>query len=227
MVLEAAGAYYEEVGSLLAEPLEKSDFISRVEDRLGKVKAHRKKMKEAADIGTQVHKRIEWELRGILGKKRSEEEPSLDHPKAVRSYERWQEWCAVTRFKPLEIEIPVASQVFKFGGTADLLAEVNDPDLGPGIEVIDWKTGKHIYDEALLQNAAYRVALKEMGISNDRGRIVRLPKEVNDPEFEAKLVPSLDEVIVPFLSLIPVWRWHHEQEVRRLANERGPAANVA
>jgi hypothetical protein len=232
MVLDAAGLYYEEVSSVLAEPLERTEFQRRVEDRLGKVKAHRKKLKEAGDIGTQVHNRIEWEIKKSLGIEKGER-PELVHPKAVESYSKWEQWRDQTEFKPLKIEIPVRSMVFRYGGTADLLAEVNDPELGWGIEVIDWKTGKHIYHESFLQNGAYRMALKEMGIENDRGRIVRLPKEAEDPDFDTQVVPPLDEVIIPFLSLIPVWRWNRKMEDLRKA-EHGrtglpprPAKDVA
>lgn len=213
LVSEAAAELYEEL-QILAEPLEKKEFIERLISRLGDAKAHRRLLKEAQDIGTQVHKRIEWEIRSELGLKVSPEPPVLKHPKAENSFSRWREWREAVKMKPLASEQKIYSVVFKFAGTLDLLAEVDDPELGPGVEVIDFKTGKYIYGEAFLQNGGYRLALKEMGIENDRGRIVRLPKEADDPEFETQIVPPLEKVAVPFLSLLPVWRWHKEQEDR-------------
>jgi hypothetical protein len=46
----------------------------------------------------------------------------------------------------------------------------------------------------LLQNALYRLGLREMGIDTEGGLIVRLPKEIDDPEFEVRRGPFAGQV---------------------------------
>ncbi len=216
MVGEAAGQLYQELAETLRDPLNPEEFTRRLDERLGDVKAHRKKLKEAADIGTSVHKRIEWEFRKELGLPIGPE-PLLTHPKAIRAFDHWKDWRISVKLRVIAIEEGVYSLEYKFAGTLDLLAEVDDPDYGLGVEILDFKTGKYIYVESFLQNAAYRIAARERGIHTDRGRIIRLPKEEDDPDFETKVVPSLDVVEKPFISLIPVFRFLKEQEEQRKA----------
>src|SRR5208282_6385084 len=87
-------------------------------------------------------------------------------------------------FKPLMVEFTVVSKKYGYAGTADLLAEVDGV-----LTLVDWKTGKAVYKEAHLQNAAYRNALQEMEIYDGctmplAGLVLRLPKTETDPDFE-------------------------------------------
>ena len=89
------------------------------------------------------------------------------------------------------------------------LAEVNGQ-----LTVVDWKTGKAIYPEAYLQNAAYRHALREMGHGDPvQGIIVRLPKNTEDPEFEAQIIPDSEESLFQtFLHTFELWKWNQKGE---------------
>ena len=88
------------------------------------------------------------------------------------------------------------------------------------VTLCDWKTGKAVYYEAHLQNAAYRVAVREMGIADPKaGLILRLPKTKEEPGFEA--VPARDErqCFEVFLAAKKLWqdmqetdRWLKEQD---------------
>ena len=82
------------------------------------------------------------------------------------------------KFKPLMVEFTVVSHKYGYAGTADLLAEVNGV-----LTLVDWKTGKSVYREAHLQNAAYRQAVREMGLGDpQQGLILRLPKSTEDSQ---------------------------------------------
>ena len=106
----------------------------------------------------------------------------------------------------------------------DLLAEVTMVVGGQTVimkVVIDFKTGKHIYSEAFLQNVAYRMALQEEGINTDGGVIVRLPKYESDPEFDAKPVPDDPSLKTTFLALVVVYKWwERDREEYKKAKEK-------
>jgi hypothetical protein len=92
----------------------------------------------------------------------------------------------------------------------DLMAEINGR---PTLQ--DWKTGKAIYQEALLQNVAYRQAVREMGLFDGEidGMIVRLPKVDTDPEFEVrKITESEDQLLEVFLNVRALWDWLNAKE---------------
>lgn len=108
MLLAAATDLYTELISTPMDPMSAEQYIAALEMRAGQQRAHRKRLAEAANIGTQVHKRIEYELRKELGLP-TKEKPELRGAKAVRSFERWLEWRASVNLRPLQMERKVAS----------------------------------------------------------------------------------------------------------------------
>ena len=103
--------------------------------------------------------------------------------------------------KPLLVEQTVACHCHKIAGTMDLLAGLN------GIPTVcDWKSGKRVYWEAKLQNAAYRHCVRAMGLAEPKkGLVLRLPKVIGDPDFEA--VDAGDEIYYfeRFLHVKDLW----------------------
>ena len=192
-------------------------FLTTLKSRLGTAKAHTKELAKAADIGSQTHAIIEWQLRRSLGQKVGPE-PKLSD-KAMWAYMSWQDWAGSVSLKPLAIEQVVYSDTLKVAGTLDLLAEVN------GIRtVIDWKTGKAVYREAFLQNVGYRACLAEMGHeAAQAGLVVRLPKVETDPAFEAVIVEDYNEHYYALRSAVELWRWWYvgerEYQARRAASD--------
>jgi len=106
------------------------------------------------------------------------------------------------------VEQVVYSEKHRYAGTLDLLAEVNGV-----LTVVDWKTGKAVYSEAHLQNAAYRQAVREMKHGDPKqGLIVRLPKTYDDPEFEVVEAKSEVSQFPKFTNAIALWTWMQEME---------------
>lgn len=205
LVLDAAADLYLDL--LQAGPMGRPSYVATLQGRLGKQKAHQKELAKAGEIGTQVHALIEWNLRQQLGQKVGPEPRVLD--KAQWAFMAWQDWATSVTLKPLFIEQVVFSRTHQYAGTMDLLAEVNGV-----VTLVDFKTGKAIYAEALLQNIAYQVALVEMGHSTPAaGMIVRLPKVDSDPGFETATVPPVTDLLPTFLAVLNVWKWWHAQEV--------------
>jgi hypothetical protein len=202
-----AGELYKRLFTVVAEPVTPDKFTEMLNEELGKL-ANRQLLEQAASVGTQVHNRIEWNLKGELGLERAVAEPALTTDQAKRAFKRWEEWRITVKLKPIAMEKRIYSMLFGYGGTLDLLAEV-ELDGKVMLVVIDWKTGKAVYAEAYLQNVAYRMAIKEEGIDAPVGFIIRLPKYETDPEFDAVRVPDDQTSVLEttFLALLVVYKW--------------------
>jgi hypothetical protein len=182
--------------------------LAAVAEAVSGFKAADREKQRAATIGTAVHAGIEWHLRTRLGEDAGPE-PRLPDP-AAWAVESWKDWARAVVLEPLAIERPVYCEDCGYAGTIDLYARVN------GIPtVLDWKSGKAIYPEAFLQNVAYRHAAARLGMPSEQGLIVRLPKQPEDPAWEAMPVPdtiTLDD----FLAALRLWRWQRRMEGKRI-----------
>lgn len=137
---------------------------------------------QAADIGRLAHYLIMCHLR--------EETPdtasySPDNLKQAEScLLQYLEWEKSHDVKPILIEQPLVSERYRYGGTIDLLAEVDGE-----LVLIDYKTGKAIYDNYFYQVAAYQRLLNEAGYKPSGLKILRMNREFND--FEERTRRSL------------------------------------
>lgn len=187
-------------------PMSRPAFLMTLESRLGKERAHSKELAKAGEIGTQVHELIEWTMKGEL---MYEVGPSPRITDAAQwAFMAWEDWRKAVKLKPVVVEQVVYSRKYGYAGTLDLLAEVEGV-----LTVIDWKTGKAVYGEAHLQNAAYRQAIREMGHGDPKqGLIVRLPKVETDPNFEVVAAKPENLMFPKFLDTMSVWKWAQEME---------------
>jgi hypothetical protein len=176
--------------------------LTAVAEAVTGVKAADREKQRAATIGTAVHAGIEWHLRTRLGEDAGPE-PHLPDA-AAWAVESWKDWAAKVALEPLAIERTVYCLQCGYAGTLDLYARVE------GIPtVLDWKTGRAIYPEALLQNVAYRHAARRLGMPSSQGLIVRLPKLLDDPAWEVMPVPDTVPVS-DFLAALRLWRWQRQ-----------------
>lgn len=101
---------------------------------------------DAAARGTEVHSLADKYLHG----------EEVDVPDELMPYVRgYAQYVKDFNPKPLHTELVVASYAFKYAGTLDSLEEI--PGLG-AVCLVDWKAGRGIYGEYVLQVAAYRNA---------------------------------------------------------------------
>ena len=173
--------------------------LGAVADAVTGVKAADRAKQQAATIGTAIHAGIEWALRTQLGEDAGIE-PRLPDA-AAWAVESWKDWAKSVALEPLAIEHTVYCEICGYAGTLDLYARVQGV-----LTVLDWKSGKAIYPEAFLQNAAYRHAAQRLGMPADQGLIVRLPKLIGDPAWEVMTVPETVSVS-DFLAAANLWRW--------------------
>jgi hypothetical protein len=218
LVTEAAADLYEDL-PLNAPKMARPSYIATLAARLGKLKAHQKELTKASEIGSRVHALIEWTLRKEKGELVGEMPVLVD--KALWAFMVWEEWRKATTLKPLAIEQTVWSHQHHYAGTMDLLADITIP-AGPVQAVLDWKSGKAIYEEAILQNAAYIQALIEMGHVKAPvwGVIVRVPKVETDPDPEIRIITPAEqrEAFAAFLHAKALWDW---QQASTETNRKG------
>jgi hypothetical protein len=111
--------------------------------------------RSAIDIGSAVHKMAELDL---IGAPDREIEAALHNylsapnhlQMAHASFKAFREWREQCRVTPIKQEISLVSERYQYGGTPDLIAMVNN-----GIGLIDFKTGKAVYNEMKVALAAH------------------------------------------------------------------------
>ena len=183
-------------------------FLEIMEAKLGKARAHQKKLKAAGNIGTELHGAIERWIKERLGQ--SVGPVPLLSDAAQLAFMAFEDWAKAAQFEPIAAELMVYDPYLGFAGTLDWIAKINGI-----LSVGDWKTGKAIYGEALLQNAAYVAALRKqcrLGDEPMQGCIVRFPKEladVTEHPFEVKIIKPEEQKpnFYAFLKALDLWRW--------------------
>lgn len=206
-VTEAAADLYRDwSGQLVPPQMPRESYVATLTAKLGAVKAHQKALAKAGDIGSEAHKLIEWTMRTALGADAGPK-PTVSDP-ALWAFMAFEDWAKSVALKPVLIEQTVYSKQHRYAGTMDLLGRVKGE-----LMLIDFKTGKGIYPESHLQNAAYQTALLEMGyVRPVGGLIVRLPKIDTDPAFETQVVPPLESLMPVFLATQTLWAWTYGHE---------------
>lgn len=190
------------------EKLTRGQILDAVIAASSGVKAMHRKNREALAIGTAAHALIEWHTRKMLGEKVGPEPADIPE-KAVWAVEAWKDWCRSVDFTPIAVEQTVycCESTCGFAGTFDWIAKVK------GIVTLgDIKTAKGIYPEMLLQATAYRHAAAIRGLETEQAMILRLPKNPDDPAFEAMVVPEIP--IADFHAAIRLWRWKRRMDGR-------------
>lgn len=192
----------------------RSTFMSAYLANVGATLAHKMKSKEATDIGSIVHDRIEWEMRTELGMRglkepRVPEEKILKdgstivHP-ALTAYESYKKWRADFKVRPKAVEQTLWSHKWGIAGTMDWLGYVADR-----LTLADWKSSKGIYLEMRFQVAAYRECIIEMGHAEAplHGMVLRLPKSEGG-EFEPHDIPweEQQELFINVRAALKLWK---------------------
>lgn len=115
-------------------------------------KDYREVKQDAASAGTMAHEAVEAWVKG--------EQPRFEGPaeiceKARKAFEGFLEWADRSELRVDKQEIPLVSEVHKFGGTFDAILIKGRRAMG------DWKTSNGLYPEYLEQIAAYGILWDE------------------------------------------------------------------
>lgn len=141
-----------------------------------------------ADIGTLAHAMITDHLEG---KKTDTSEYSADQiDKAENCVLSFWEWEKNHRIEEVFfVERPLVSEIHRYGGTLDIYAKVNGRR-----EIIDLKTGKGIYDEAVYQVATLKKLLEEHGFEVDATRVLNIPRAETETFLEKTISPHENDI---------------------------------
>jgi hypothetical protein len=166
----------------------------------GKIQKLYDKAEEAADIGTCAHAMIEAHInqlnpQAVLNTMLADEE---GRKKAVNAFELYLKWEKQTGIKLISKyqEIQLVCPQFKFGGTPDAIGEIDGE-----IVLLDWKTSNGVYQDYIIQLAAYQYLINN-GVRMDDGKplgfrvskgahLLRFAKE--HPDFGHHYFGNLDE----------------------------------
>lgn len=152
----------------------------------------------AADIGTAVHDMIDMELEGRsnqIDARASQLNPET-RDKAMKAFGAFIAWRRQYQIKVVASEVSLVSEQHRYGGTLDKVITINGSD---ACHMLDFKTGKDIYVESLLQLGAYKGLWSEarMNTPLDGFHILRCDKTTG--EFEHRYFANLDEYLSLFL----------------------------
>ena len=150
-----------------------------------------------ADIGTITHLRIMHYL------KHTEPDVSEYSQADIKTSDNcmlsFYEWEKSHKLEPICIETPLTSDRYNYGGTPDYIGLVNDR-----LELIDFKTGSGIYNEAIYQVSAYRQMAHELGHKVEHARILRIGRD-NNEGFEERLITKFDDEFNLFLHCLDIY----------------------
>ncbi len=104
--------------------------------------------KKEAEVGTIAHLMIDADIK----KKKLD---LSDHPmdlvtQAEQCFDNFLTWKKQNDFEPVESELSLVSEDHQYGGTLDCVAMINGK-----LSIPDWKTGKDVYEDHIIQIIAY------------------------------------------------------------------------
>lgn len=169
--------------------------------------AHSRKADEAKEIGTRAHKIFEdYALTGAWPD--LEEWESLD-PRVQNCADLFLAWWEELEPEVIDAETVVWLPELGAAGTVDLLCITTCPKTGRRVNtVIDHKTSKGIYMKNLLQQSAYREALKvSANWEAERVIIARVGKEDSAPQIYEVSTEDLDKGLEVFKHLSKCYDW--------------------
>ena len=166
----------------------------------------------AANVGTIVHERI------MAYYKRYEIDDSNIAPDVWEATENcmksFYQWATPRNVKPELVEVPLISEQYQYGGTFDLLG-----DMDGELTILDFKTGSGLYEEHFIQVAGYLQLVREAGYSPVKVVILNIPKTADD-SFTVKSISADSEVMKlrfkKFINLVEIW--HIDNQLKKYKN---------
>lgn len=159
----------------------------------------------AADIGTLAHYLIMSHL--LKQEPDTSEYSSQNIAQAETCLIKFWDWEKEHSLEPILVEKPLVSEEHRFGGTIDFYGKVDDV-----LTLCDFKTGKAIYSEMILQLAGYDGLLRENGYPINDIRILRIGRN-EDEGFEERKLKDLTKHWQVFYNCLKIYEL--QKEIRR------------
>lgn len=126
----------------------------------------------AADAGTLAHSMILAHLKGEQPDTAEYSKETIDL--AENSFLSYLQWEKEHQVKPVLVETPLVDEEYKYGGTPDMVGEVDSE-----LCLVDFKTGKGLYPEYEIQLSAYlNILCKNYPIK--RSRLLLIGRSADD-----------------------------------------------
>ncbi len=126
---------------------------------------------EAARAGTLAHLMV-TENRLQKKKINTDAYSKIEIDMALKAMESYDNWASKHIIKPIWIEEPKTSELWPYGGTLDIYAEIDGL-----LVLLDLKTGKGVYAEHYIQVASYKKLLEEYGKKVEKVFILNIPRK--------------------------------------------------
>lgn len=152
---------------------------------------------EAAAVGTLAHALIQAHLQD------DKVDTDLFSPIQVDLAENavlsFYEWASRHKIEPIICEIPMVSEKRRYGGTVDCYCMLDGKPT-----LLDFKTGKAIYDEYFVQTSAYRELLLEHGHPVEEIKILRVGRDETEG-FEERSITDSTKYFKIFQNLLDIY----------------------
>ena len=152
---------------------------------------------EAAKIGTLAHAMVQAHLQKEELDMNQFSKVQIDL--AENALISFFEWKSRHEIEPIKCEVPFVSEKLKYGGTIDCYCKLDGKPT-----LLDFKTGKAIYEEYFVQLAAYRNLLEEQGFPVERCQILRIGRDETEG-FEERAVTDTRKYFQIFENLLNVY----------------------
>jgi len=156
----------------------------------------------SAEAGTLAHELIQAHLQGTEVDMTDYSPLSLEL--AENSFLSYLEWEKHHNVKMIFCEKPLVHETMKYGGTVDCYCELD------GLKtLLDFKSGKAIYDEYFVQLAAYKELLIHKGYEVEQVRILRIGRDETEG-FEDRSPGKTDKYWEIFKDLLHIYKLKKE-----------------
>jgi PD-(D/E)XK nuclease superfamily len=116
---------------------------------------YRKTRDEAGDKGHLAHELIDADIHGRDPEIPDDVDPEI-LARAEQGFASFRAWRSQVHLEIVDTERPLISEIHRFGGTYDAIARING-----ATALLDWKSGAGIYQDHVVQLAAYRALIRE------------------------------------------------------------------
>lgn len=138
---------------------------------------------DLAEIGTIAHQFVLDKIKKV---ETNTNAFSKDHiAKAMNCLDSYNNWMKDKTVEAILLEARLISEKLKFGGTPDFYGKINEK-----LTLQDYKTGKALYDEYLIQVAGgYLILLEEQGLKVERIELLNIPRSSGE-SFQVLTIPE-------------------------------------
>ncbi len=150
-----------------------------------------------AEVGTLAHYLIMCHYKNEVADTSDFSENQVELAQnCLLSYANWESSHTV---EPIMIETSMVSEIYKYGGTFDFYGKLDGL-----LTLLDDKTGKALYPEAMYQLAAYKNLLEEHGYPVEQCIALRIGREEGEG-FEVKPGKNMDLAFRIFRSCLDLY----------------------